>query len=301
MRIFITGATGYIGSAVTDAFVRAGHDVTALVRGGASAARAAARGAKTVTGDLGDTAAWAPAAAGFEAYVHTAFEASARGADVDRAVVDTLLAAAVASDAQAMVYTSGVWVLGNTREPADEDAPVNPTPLVAFRPAVEQRVLSASTASLRTIVVRPGVVYGGARGIVGDLLKDADNGLMRVIGTGENHWPLVYDRDLADLYARLVARPDATGIYHANDEADLTVNDLVQAIVRHAPSKPDVRYMPLAEAQTKMGPYADALALDQIVRGPRARALGWAPSLGSAARSMARLFEEWRSGRDQGN
>jgi nucleoside-diphosphate-sugar epimerase len=301
MRIFITGATGYIGSAVTDAFVRAGHEVTALVRGAASAARAAARGAKTVTADLGDTAAWAPAAAAFEAYVHTAFEASARGADVDRAVVDTLLAAAVEGDAQAVVYTSGVWVLGNTREPADEDAPVNPTPLVAFRPAVEQRVLSGATGSLRTIVVRPGVVYGGARGIVGDLLKDADNGLMRVIGTGENHWPLVYDRDLADLYARLVVRPDATGIFHANDEADLTVNDLVQAIARHAPSKPDVRYMPLAEAQTKMGPYADALALDQIVRGPRARALGWAPSLGSAARSVARLFEEWRSGRDQGN
>ncbi len=300
MRIFITGATGYIGSAVVDALVRAGHDVTGLVRGAASAARAASRGAKTVTGDLGDPAAWTPSAAGFDVYVHAAFEASARGAEVDRAAIDALLAAARDSEAQAVIYTSGVWVLGNTREPAAEDAPVNPTPLVAHRPAVEQAVLAAGTKTLRTIVVRPGIVYGGARGIVGDMLKDADNGLMRVIGAGENHWPLVYDRDLAELYARLVASPEASGIYHANDEADLTVNDLVQAIARHAPSKPDVRYMPLAEAQSKLGAYADALALDQIVRGPRARALGWTPSLGSAARSMARLFEEYRSGREKG-
>ena len=63
-------------------------------------------------------------------------------------------------------------------------------------------MLAADWLGLRTSVVRPGIVYGGARGIVSDLLKDALNGLVRVIGPGTNHWPCVYDRDLAELYAR---------------------------------------------------------------------------------------------------
>ena len=67
------------------------------------------------------------------------------------------------------------------------------------------RARRRATTSLRTIVVRPGVVYGGGDGIVGDLFKAASNGLVRVVGDGNNHWPLVYDRDLADLYARLAA------------------------------------------------------------------------------------------------
>ena len=128
-----------------------------------------------------------------------------------------------------LLYTSGLWVLGRTAEPVDEAAPVNPIALTAWRVPHEQRVLAAGTGLLRTIVVRPGVVYGGADGMVGDIIKAAANGLVRVVGDGTNRWPLIYDRDLADLYARLVAHPEASGIYHANDEGDERVNDLVAA------------------------------------------------------------------------
>jgi nucleoside-diphosphate-sugar epimerase len=152
--------------------------------------------------------------------------------------------------------------------------------------------------NLRTVVVRPGIVYGSARGIVGDLLKDAANGLVRVIGEGRNHWPCVYDRDLADLYVRLATHSEASGIFHANDEADERVEDIVEAIAEHAKMRPDVRRMPLDEARSKLGPYADALALDQIVRSPRARALGWAPTLHSVAGNVARLTEEFRAKRE---
>ena len=62
--------------------------------------------------------------------------------------------------------------------------------------------------------------------------------------------------------------------------------------------KPDVRYVPIDEARQKMGPYADALALDQLVRSPRARALGWTPSLHSVGGNAARLLEEWRASRN---
>ena len=295
MRIFLTGGTGYVGAAVLDAFVRGGHQVDALARNSHTAARLQDRGARPVLGDLGEPASYADAAAAAEGIIHAAFEYTPRGAQVDATAVDALLnAATVSKSVRFIIYTSGVWVLGNSPAPADETAALNPIELSAWRPAHERRVLDAGSDRLRTIVVRPGIVYGGGRGIVGDILKDAANSLIRVIGSGDNRWPLVYDRDLADLYVRLAESSDASGIYHANDEGDERVNDIVQAISEHAKTTPSVRHVPLPEARQKMGPYAEALALDQVVRSPRARALGWTPSLKSVSGNAARLFEEWR-------
>jgi nucleoside-diphosphate-sugar epimerase len=306
MRIFLTGATGYIGSAVLDALVRGGHDVTALVRDNEKARRVAKRGGHPIIGNLADPASFRASADGQDGYVHAAFDTtSGRGPEINQAALETLITAArrprtanaVTPARRFLIYTSGVWVLGRSPEPADEGAPINPIALVAFRPAQEQFVLDAANHQLRTIVVRPGVVYGGGSGMVGDIFKSASNGLVRVVGDGNNHWPLIYDRDLADLYARIVANPDASGVYHANDEGDERVNDIVGAIRPYLPVKPDVRYVPIEEARSKMGPFADALALDQLVRSPRARALGWTPTLHSVAGSAARLLEEWRASR----
>lgn len=296
MRIFLTGGSGYIGSAVLDAFVRAGHQVDALVRNSEKAAQVQARGAHPVLGDLGDPSTYADAAAAADGVVHTAYEYSARGQQIDAMAIEALL---TPTDRQGrfMVYTSGIWVLGNCPAPVDEAALLNPAEFVAWRPAHEQRVLNAATAGIRPVVIRPGIVYGGSRGIVGEMLKDAANSLVRVVGSGNNHWPLVYDRDLAELYVRLATNADASGVFHANDEGDERVNDLVAALANQAPTSPSVRHLPIAEARQKMGPYADALALDQIVRSPRARALGWNPSLHSVAGNAARLFEEWRRGK----
>lgn len=301
MRIFLTGATGYIGTAVLDAFVRAGHEPAALVRTPEKAERVATRGVRAIVGELGTPESWVEAAAGCDAIVHTAFEASRQGVAIDRMAIDGLLEAArrrtAAGDATTVVYTSGVWVLGDTPQPADESAALNPPDLVAWRPAHEQLVLDAAASGVRSVVVRPGIVYGGARGIVADLLKEGGNGLIRIIGPGTNHWPCVYDRDLADLYARIVASPEAHGIFHANDEADERVEDIVAAIAEHSKTGADVRRVPITEARTKLGPIADALVLDQRVRSPRARALGWEPTLHSIAGNVARLLEEYRDAR----
>ena len=297
MRIFLTGGSGYIGSAVLDAFVRAGHTVDTLVRNSEKAALVQARGGRPILGDLSEPASYADAAAGADGVVHTASEPSPRRAAVDAAAIGVMLSPE-AREGRFVIYTSGIWVLGNCTSPADETAPLNPVEMVAWRPAHEARVLKAATAGIRPIVIRPGVVYGGSRGIVGDLFKDAANSLVRVVGSGDNHWPLVYDRDLAELYVRLAVHPDASGVFHANDEGDERVNDLVAAIAKQAPTNPSVRHVPFAEARQKMGPYADALALDQIVRSPRARAIGWNPSLHSVAGNAPRLFEEWRRGKE---
>jgi nucleoside-diphosphate-sugar epimerase len=306
MRIFLTGATGYVGSAVLDALVKAGHHVTALVRDQEKAARVRERSGHPVIGNLADPESYRGAAEAQDGYIHTAYDGLAgRAATVDRIALDTLLAAArrprtagpTTPPSRFMIYTSPVSVLGRTVEPAAEDAPINPVAHVAWRGEHEDLVLAAHTERLRTMVVRPGVVYGGAEGFVGDMFKAAANGLVRVVGDGTNHWPLVYDRDLADLYTRLAAHASAGGVYHANDEGDERVNDIVEAIGPHLPIPPDVRHVPIEEARAKFGTIADVLSLDQVIRSPRARALGWMPSLHSVAGNAARLMGEWRAAR----
>jgi nucleoside-diphosphate-sugar epimerase len=301
MRVFLTGATGYVGSAVMAALVRSRHEVSALVRDREKGDRIAGRGVTPIIGELSKPASYAEAAESADSIVHAAFDYSKRGQKVDRQAIDTLLAAAgrraAAGQDATFIYTSGVSVLGDTQGRAAEDAPVNPPSFVAWRPEHERLVLDGSRNGIRTVVIRPGIVYGHARGIIGDLLRDAANGLVRVIGAGSNHWPCVYDRDLANLYVRVVTMKDASGVFHANDEADERVGEIVEAIAGQARMRPDVRHVPIAEARAKLGAYADVLALDQIVRSPRARALGWAPTLHSVTSSVARLFEEFRTAR----
>lgn len=302
MRIFLTGATGYIGSAVLDAALRANHQITALVRTPQAADALAARGVTPVLGDLKTVKSYRAAADGHDSYIHTAADSGPKREEVDRKAIETLLSLAstrAKSSPVSFVYTSGVWVLGSNAQPMDETAQINPGQLLGWRPEHEQVVLHAAGPNLRTAVIRPGVVYGGNRGIVSDLLKNALNGLIRVIGNGENHWALVYDRDLADLYVRVASMLEASGIYHANDEGDETVNAIVEGIAGHLSMTPDVRHVPLEEARKKLGAYADALALDQRVRGPRARALGWSPTLHSVGTNVPRLLEEFRRAQER--
>ena len=300
MQVFLTGATGIIGSAVLDAIIKGGHRVTALARDPEKAERLAALGATPVIGELGTPKTYANAVKPADAVVHAALDASPRGIATEKIGLDTMLAAQTqASQADGksriFIYTSGVWVLGQTAKAAEEDAPLDPPPHAEWRPAHEEVVLSAFSAALRTVVVRPGIVYGGGRGIVAELIKDALNRLIRVVGPGKNRWPCVYDHDLAELYLRILDSPSAAGIIHATDEADEKVMDIVEAIAEHVPQRPDIRNVPIAEARKKLGTYADALALDQKVRSPKARALGWEPTQTGVINSVPRLVEEFRN------
>jgi nucleoside-diphosphate-sugar epimerase len=298
LRVFLTGGTGYIGSAVLDSAIRAGHLVTAMARDPEKVEALTARGATGLLAALDTPKRYMEAVLESDVVMHTALEDSPRGAALDRQFLDQVLPAiSETGSAKIFIYTSGIWVLGAAPEPVDESAPLAPMEISAWRVPHEQLVKDAVTMSLRTIIIRPGLVYGGRRGIVSDLLKDALNGLVRVIGPGTNHWPCVYDRDLGELYVRLAESAEASGVYFANDEADETVNDIVEAVANHLSQRPDVRHVPIEEARTKMGPYADALALDQKIRSARARALGWHSSLRSVSGNVARLLEEFRNAR----
>jgi nucleoside-diphosphate-sugar epimerase len=302
MRVFLTGATGYLGAAALASLVRHGHQVTALVRHPGKAEQLMAAGVSTVVGDLARPESYVTAASECDAILHVALERGPRAATVDGTATSALLDAAARRRRRglpaAFVYTSSAWVLGQQSVRAGEDAALHPTPLVVWRSAQESYVLrDAEIGDVRVAVVRPGVVYGAADGLVGQVLRDAANGLIRVVGEGTNRWASIYDRDLAELYVRLVEHPDAHGIFHATDEAHERVMDIVEAIAQHARTTPEVRHLPLQEARAKLGPFADALALDQVIVSPRARALGWSPSLHSISSSVPRLIEEFRAAR----
>src|SRR6185436_12762102 len=134
MRIFLTGATGYIGGAVLDVLVRGGHTVTALVRDNQKAARITERGAHPVIGNLADPESYRAAADAQDGYVHAAFDGSSgRGPSVDRIALETLIVAAkrprtaraTTAATRFIIYTSAAWVNRSTPQPAGEHAPVN--------------------------------------------------------------------------------------------------------------------------------------------------------------------------------
>jgi nucleoside-diphosphate-sugar epimerase len=275
--------------------LKGAHAVTALVRDGEKATELKARGVTPILGEMANAARWRDAAAGKEAIIHAAIDYGPGGIEGDRIALETFTKLAP----PVFIYTSGNWVLGPAPEPVDESASTaNPAQQSAWRVAHEKKVMSVSWSGARNIIVRPGIVYGRARGIVSDLLKDATNGLVRVIGPGDNHWPLIYDRDLGELYHRLMISPRTEGIYHATDGSAETVNEIVEAIASTVSQTPSIRHVPIEEARKKLGPYADALALDQIMRSSRVQEVGWAPTLHSVTGNVPRLLEEFRRGKE---
>jgi nucleoside-diphosphate-sugar epimerase len=160
MEVFLTGATGYIGSAVAEALQKAGHKVTGLARTDEKSKQLEARGVRACLGDLLKPETVAAPARAAEGVIHTASTNDANAAQADATVVRAILKT-LEGTGKPFVYTSGVWVLGSTGDKvADEHTPVNPTPLVAHRPAIEQEVLAYKDRGVRTIVIRPALVYG---------------------------------------------------------------------------------------------------------------------------------------------
>ncbi len=298
MRVFITGGTGYIGSAVVPALAEDGHEVIGLVRNAAGADTLRRLGAQPVLGELTLPASYGEVVAGCDAVIHTAVTGKGDVAAADKCAIDTFLAAASGGKLRSFVFTSGVWVLGNTGAlPVDENAGTDhPVAKVAWRPAHELRVLAAATPTFSTSVVRPGVVYGEKRGLVSGFFASAwKSGAAEFVGDGKNHWSLVHREDLAEFY-RLLLMKNARGIFHVVDGAPLTVLEIAEAASEAAGKKGATRSLPLEEARQKIGPVADALVLDQVVSGPRARELGWVPERASFRAAAREAYREWRFG-----
>ena len=283
MEVFLTGATGYIGTSVAEALQKARHKVTGLARTAEKAKLLEARGVRATIGDLLKPETIAAAARAAEGVIHTANTNDASSPQVDAAVVRAILQALEGSK-KPFIYTSGVWVLGSTGDKiADEQTPVNPTPLVAHRPAIEQEVLGYRNRGVRAIVIRPALVFGrGGSGPTMFTKSARETGAARYVGDGENRWPFVDVDDLAQLYVLTLEKAAPGSLYNAAHGPSYRVREVAEAASIGAGAKGKTQAWPLEDARKVMHAFADALVLDQQVSGEKAKKeLGWKPRAGS--------------------
>jgi nucleoside-diphosphate-sugar epimerase len=279
MRVFITGGTGYIGSAVVRALRESGHDVSGLARSDVAARKLEALGAQPVRGDLHDLDVLAAAAREADGTIHVAYTNDANAPAADVAATESLLAA-LRGSARPLIYTSGVWVLGDTHGSlADEDWPLDPNPLVVHRVSLEQQVLSGAARGIRTSVLRPGMVYGRRAGYVSEMVTSArEKKPIEIVGDGRNHWTTVHVDDLAALYVLALERAPSGTLLLATNEGGVSVGELARAAVEGAATRVPVVTVPIDEARETLGASADAMAADQLATSRRARTLlGWRP------------------------
>ena len=288
MKLFLTGATGYIGGAVAEALVKAGHAVAGLARSEEADHELRRTGITPYRGDLKIPGSLAGGVRASDGVIHTGTTNDGRlDSDAVRAMLESLR-----GTNKPFVYTSGVWVLGNTGDRiADETWPLNPLALVAWRPALEQMVLAAEKDGVRAIVLRPAIVYGRAAGVPGMFVQSAnETGVARYVGTGENRWPVVHVEDLAGLYVRAVEKAETGTLFHAAAGRAYRVKELAEAASFGADAGGRTESWPLEDARKTLGAFADALALDQQVSSEKARSiLGWNPS-------AIPILEDLRSG-----
>lgn len=283
MEVFLTGATGYIGTSVAEALQKAGHKVTGLARTPEKAKQIEARGVRACPGDLLKPETVAAPAGAAEGVIHTANTNDANSAQADAAAVRAILESLEGSG-KPFVYTSGVWVLGSTgSKVADERTPLNPTPLVAHRPAIEQEVLGYKDRGVRAIVIRPALVYGRGGSIPKMIAQSArETGAARYVGDGENRWPFVDVNDLAQLYVLALEKAPPGSLYLAAHGPSYRVLEVAEAASIGAGANGKTQATPLDEARKTMHAFADALVLDQQVSGEKAKKeLGWSPRAGS--------------------
>ncbi|MFD8075927.1 NAD-dependent epimerase/dehydratase family protein [Streptomyces sp. NPDC059718] len=287
MKVFLTGGSGYIGRATIEALVRRGIQVAALARSEESVRVVRGLGAVPVPGALTETDVLRAAARAADGVIHMGQHYGPDTAEVDRAAAEALQDGA---GPRPYVHTGGVWVYGDTDGVADEDAPLSPPRITAWRMENEKRVLARAGTGERPVVVMPGLVHGRSGGLV-EMFYAApgrETGSVPCVGDGANHWSTVHVDDVAELY--VLALNAAPGSVYAG------VGDLypTQAEIAHAVSRAighpgSVRHVTEAEAEERMGPIAEAFALDQRLTGARARReLGWRPSRLDLAADLAR-------------
>lgn len=298
MKVFVTGASGYIGFHVAGALRRAGHEVYGLVRREEAAARLRRHEIRPVLGTMQRPDSFKHVALQCAVLVHCAVDYQADTFMLDRTTVEALIGyGEQGAQPKTVIYTSGVWVHGNTNgRLVDETAPLAPAKLVARRPATEELVLEAK--HVRGIVIRPGCVYGKQGGLTGQWFAAAvrGEGTLHAVGDGRNHWAMVHVDDLADAYVRAAESGLKGEVFNVVDRSRASVREMLEAVARATGYRGEIRYVPLVEAAQTLGDLAECLALDQFVDGRKAeRQLGWRPRHNGFIEEVETYLESWKA------
>jgi nucleoside-diphosphate-sugar epimerase len=285
MKVFMTGASGYIGGTVADSLIKTGHAVAALARTEEAAAKLRAHRIEAVRGDLSSHSVVRNAARSADAVINCA---NAEDPFVVAAILEGL-----AGSGKPFLHTSGTSVVGDksagmfSPKIYHEDTPLDPLPEKIQRVAVHRSVLAAAAQGVRSVVLCPCLIYGQGRGAnpdsiqVPSLIRQAvKSGTPRYIGDGENIWSTVHIEDVADAYL-LALESARAGSFFFIESGEATLKSIVESIARLLGAKRSAESWGIDEAVAEWGPQAAWFSLggNSRVSAEKARKmLGWKPA-----------------------
>jgi nucleoside-diphosphate-sugar epimerase len=285
MHVFVTGASGWVGSAVVPELISAGHEVTGLARSDASAEALTEAGARVHRGSLDDAASLRSAAAAADGVIHLAFKHDfgdfAASAATDLAAVETM-GAVLEGSGKPLVITSGSLMLTMIApgQLGTEAIVAGPEAAQLPRVASESAVLGLAGRGVRTSVVRlaPTVHARGDGGFVPRLIDIARaNGVAAYVGDGANRWPAVHRLDAANLFRLGLEKAPAGSVLHGIGEEGVPFRDIAAAIGRHL-DVPVVSISP-EEAEAHFGFLAAFVPRDNPTSSAKTQELlGWRPT-----------------------
>ena len=294
MKIFITGASGYIGGSVAAALMTAGHQVGGLARSDETAAALAKLGIRPVRGTLDDTEVLAKAARDSDVTVNAANAGH-------RAAAAAMLKA-LTGTGKIFLHTDGSSIVGTrsrgelVEKVFDEDTPFTPTPQRASRVEIDKMVRNAAGDGVRSVVIAPSLIYGLGHGLnsqsiqVPWLIQVAKKfGVAKHIGPGENRWANVHIDDLTALYVLAIEKAPA-GVFYYAENGENSMREVCEAISRMLGQGGRTESISVEQAATEWGegPANDTIGSNSRVRAKRARGeLNWRPK----ARSLIEEIE----------